>query len=64
MRIGQAHGFHRPVAQGFAAAFGHHLDRQAAVEIASGLTLVELGLVGGQQRVDEGLVFIAWSSGS
>jgi hypothetical protein len=33
VRVGQAHGFHRPVAQGLAPALGHHLDGQAAVEI-------------------------------
>jgi hypothetical protein len=26
-RVGQADGLHRPVAQGLAAALGHHLDR-------------------------------------
>ena len=33
VRVGQADRLHRPVAQGLAAALGHHLDRQAAVEI-------------------------------
>ena len=47
--VGQADGFHRAKAQGFAAAFGHHLDGQAAVEIFRGLALVELCLVGGQR---------------
>ena len=59
MRIGQAHRFHRTVAQGFASTLGHHLDRQAAIEIAGGFTFVKLGLVGGQQGVDERLVLIA-----
>jgi putative component of toxin-antitoxin plasmid stabilization module len=54
--VGQAHGLHRAKAQGLAAAFGHDLDRQAAVEIARRLALLELGLFGGEQRVDEGLV--------
>jgi hypothetical protein len=47
------------VAQRLAPAFGHHLDRQAAVEIAGGLAFVELGLVGGEEGVDEGLVLVA-----
>ena len=56
MRVGQADRLHRAVAQGFAAAFGHDLDRQAAVEIPGGLALVELGFLGGKQGVDKGLV--------
>ena len=44
------------MAQGLAAPFGHHLDGQAAVEIARRFALVKLGLVGGQQGVDEGVV--------
>ena len=64
MRIGQAHGFHRAMAQGLAAAFGHHFDRQAAVEIAGRFALVEFGFVGGQQRVDESVVLCPCPSGS
>ncbi len=56
MGVGEAHRLHRAKAQRFAAAFGHHLDRQAAVEIPRRLALMELGLLGRQQRVDEGLV--------
>jgi hypothetical protein len=44
------------VAQGLAAALGHHLDRQAAVEIGHVLPLLELGLGAFEQGVDEGLV--------
>ena len=59
-RIGQAERLHRPVAQRFAAALGHHLDRQAAVEIGRcGFPFVEDGLVAGQQRVDEGVILLA-----
>jgi hypothetical protein len=39
-------------------ALGHHLDGQAAVEIAGRFPGLELGLVGGEQRVDEGLVIV------
>jgi hypothetical protein len=55
-RIGQADRLHRTVAQGLAAALGHHLDRQAAVEIGDVLPLLELGLGAFEQGVDEGLV--------
>ena len=44
------------MAQGLAAAFGHDLDRQAAVEIGHVLPVLELGLGAVQQGVDEGLV--------
>ena len=44
------------MAQRLAAAPGHDLDRQAAVEIRSAFPLAELGLVAGQKRVDEGVV--------
>ena len=58
-RIGEADRLHRAVAQGLAAALGHHLDRQAAVEIGGvGLPFLELGLVAGDQRVDEGFVLL------
>ena len=57
MGIGQPDRLHRTKAQGLAAAFGHHLDRQATVEIARRFAFVELGLLGGQQCVDEGLIF-------
>ena len=59
MGVGQADRLHRPVAQGLAAALGHHLDRQAAVEIGRALELAELGLLRREQRVDEGLVLVA-----
>ena len=44
------------MAQRFPPAFGHHLDRQAAVEIRRGFELVEYDLLAAKQRVDEGLV--------
>ena len=59
MGVGQAHRLHRPVAQRLAAALGHHLDRQAPVEIGDGLPVLELALRPGQQGVDEGLVLRA-----
>ena len=59
MRVGEADRLHRTVAQGLAAALGHHLDRQAAVEIGRALEFAEFGLFRGEQRVDEGLVSLA-----
>ena len=56
MRVGQPHRLHRPVAQRLAPALGHDLDRQAAVEIGRAFPFLELGLVAGDQRVDEGVV--------
>ncbi len=55
-RVGQADRLHRPEAQGLGAARGHHLDRQAALEVGGALPLLELGLLAGQQGGDEGLV--------
>ena len=57
--VRQPDRLHRAVAQGVAAALGHDLDGQAAVEIARRLALAELGLLGGQKGVDEGVVFVA-----
>ena len=60
VRIGQAERLHRPVAQRLAPALGHHLDRQAAVEIGRRrFPVLELGLLAGEQRVDEGVVLLA-----
>ena len=59
MGVGQADRLHRPVAQGLAAALGHHLDRQAAVEIGRALEFAEFGLLRREQRVDEGVVNVA-----
>ena len=59
MRVGEADRLHRPVAQRLAAALGHHLDRQAAVEIGRALEFAELGLLRREQRVDEGVVLVA-----
>jgi hypothetical protein len=56
VRIGEAHRLHRPEAQRLGAAFGHDLDRQAAVEIGRAFPFLEFGLLAGQQRLDEGLV--------
>ena len=60
VRVGQADRLQRAEAQGLAAALGHHLDRQAALEVGGVLLpVLELGLVGREQRVDEGLVLVA-----
>ena len=59
-RIGQAERLHRAVAQRLAAALGHHLDRQAAVEIGRRrFPIVEFGFIAGDQCVDEGVVLFA-----
>ena len=55
--VGQADRLHRAVAQRLAAALRHHLDGQAAVEIGRrGFPFLEVGLVAGNQRIDEGFV--------
>ena len=46
------------MAQGFRPAFGHHLNRQAAVEIGRAFPFLELGLVTRNQRLDESLVLL------
>ncbi len=57
VRIGQPDRLHRPVAQGIAAALGHHLDRQAAIEVGSRrLPFAECDRLGRAQRIDERLV--------
>ena len=56
VRIGEPDRLHRPVAQRLAAALGHHLDRQAAVEIGDLLPVVMLVRLAGEERVDEGVV--------
>ena len=59
VRVGEADGLERAVAQGLAAALGHHLDGEAALEIGGVLLpVLELGLLGGEERVDEGLVLV------
>jgi len=53
-RIVEPDRFHRPVAQGFAAALRHHLDRHAAFEIGRVLfPLVERHFLALDQRGDE-----------
>ena len=57
VRVGEADGLQRAEAEGLAAALGHDLDGEAALEIGGvALPVLELGLLGGEQRVDEGLV--------
>ena len=59
VRIGQPDRLHRPMPQRLAAALGHHLDRQAAVEIGRvGLPVLEVDLFAFEQRVDEGVVLL------
>ena len=57
--IGEADRLHGSEAKGIAAALGHHLDGQAAVEIGCRrLPLVERGLFARQQRIDEPMVLL------
>ena len=59
VRIGEPDRLHRAVAQRFVAALGHHLDRQAAVEIGRvGLPFLEVDLLALEQRGDEGVVLL------
>ncbi len=45
--------------QCFAAALGHDLDRQAAIEVGRvGFPLLEVGLFAGDQRIDEAVVLL------
>ena len=65
VRIVEPDALHRAVAQRFDAALGHHLDRHAAFEIGRVLLpFLELGLLAGVQRGDEGVVLLAGPSGS
>ncbi len=59
MDVGQSERLHRPVAQGLAAALGHDLDRQAAVEIGRALEFAEFCLLRRQHGVNESLVLVA-----
>ncbi len=56
VRIRQADRLHRPVAQRVASPLGHDLDGKATFEIGRGLEVLERRLLGGEERVDEGLV--------
>ena len=57
MGIGEANGLHRPPAQGFAATFGHHLNREAAVKVGRVLLpVLEFGLFCRNQRVDKAVI--------
>ena len=59
VRVGQADRLHRAVAQRVHPALRHHLDGQAAFEVGRALLpLLEVDLLGGQQGVDEGAVFV------
>ena len=65
VRIGEAERLHRAVAQRFAAALGHHFDRQAAVEIRRRLfEIVERDFVAGKQRIDEAVILLRASAGN
>src|SRR5204863_10222207 len=58
-RVLQAHRLHRPEREHVAAALGHYLDREAALEIASLFELVRLDLLAAQQLLDEAFVLLA-----
>src|SRR5437764_14568910 len=59
MRVGEPYRLHWPVTQRLAAALGHDLDRQAAVEIGRvGFPLLEVGLLTRDQGVDESIVLL------
>ena len=57
--VGKTHGLHRPVAERLGPAFGHHLDRQAALEVDPLLEVLHRHRLGGEQRHDERLVLRA-----
>src|SRR5262249_42138119 len=63
VRIGEPDRLHRSEAQGFGAALGHHLDRQAAFEIRRLLELLEFRFLAGKKRRDKRLVpcLIEWA---
>ena len=57
MGVGEAHGFHGAVAEGFRPALRHHFNGQAAVEIGRGFfPFLEVTLVAIVQGLDEGFV--------
>ena len=59
VRVGEAKRLHRPVAQRFTSAFGHHFDRQATIEIwGCRLEIVERHLIAGNECIDEGFVLL------
>jgi len=58
MAVGQPHRLHRAMPQGLAAALGHDLDRQAAVEIGRAFPFLEAGGVARDQGVDKGVVLV------
>ena len=59
MRVGEPYRLHWPVTQRLAAALGHDLDRQAAVEIGGvGFPFLEVGLLTRDQGVHESIVLL------
>ena len=59
VRIRQADGFHRAIAQRLAATFGHDLNRKTAFEIRRVFfPILEFGFVTSEQGIDEGIVLI------
>ncbi|QTK78486.1 hypothetical protein AT6N2_C0610 [Agrobacterium tumefaciens] len=58
MGVGQAHRFHRPVAQCLTTPLGHDLDRQAAIKIGRAFPFLETDGITRNQRVDEGIVLL------
>ena len=59
MGVGEADGFHRTKAQGFAPSFCHDLNWQTAVKIPRGLPLVKFGFFCCKQGVNKGFILIA-----
>ncbi len=58
-RVGEPHRLHRAVGEHVAAALGHHLDGQAAFEVARLLERVRRDLLPAQELVDEPFVLFA-----
>ena len=63
-RIAEAHRLHRPESERLAPARGHLLHRHAALEVRHLVELMAVILVGGEERVEEGVVLLARTSGN
>jgi hypothetical protein len=59
MRIGKTDRLHRPETQRLPSAFRHHFNGQTAVEIGRVFPLLELDLLGSEQRVNKRFVLRA-----
>ena len=58
MGVAQPNRFHGTKAKGFAATFGHDLNRKAAVKIPSCFTGFKLGFFSVEKRIDKGLILL------